>query len=279
MPQDHQAADAVVNALSRLARLLYRLASEPVTEASQSVFRQAGRAIADAADIDLQAIAGATEPGPGHTAPEDLRTALGVLAGMADAVGDGAIGPAQAAAALSILVEELSTLVDLDALALAASPERRAVLESAAHLIGELVVPGADDAGAEDEALRAPTLTMLLTEKARTEWPDVHAGLQSADVPYSVVDPVDATTGLETLWLPGMSVPLQRTVVRRRGGGQLPVLTWRDHVALTELADGDLSYAALADAYLSSDVRDAESEIDAAILSRVAEAVAAARGE
>jgi hypothetical protein len=278
MSNDHQAADAVVTALSRLARLLYRLASEPVTESSRSAVREAGRAIADAADIDLQAVAGCTEHGPGHTPAEDLRTALGVLAGMADAVADGAIGPAHAAPALAILVEELSTLVDLDALALDASPERRAVLEASKNLIGELVVDDGETAPPEN-SWRAPTLTMLLTEKARNEWPDVHADLQSAMVPYSVVDPIDATTGLESLWLPGMTTALQRTVVRGRGGSQLPVLTWRDHLALTELAGDELSYSTLADAYLSSEVRDGESGIDAAILSRIAEAVAAARGD
>jgi len=278
MSDDHRAADAVVTALSRLARLLYRLASEPVTQTSETVFRQAGRAIADAADIDLQAIAGCTAYGPGHTPPEDLRTALGVLAGMADAVADGAIGPTQAAPALAILVEELSTLVDLDALAHDASADRRAVLEASKNLIGELVVHDSDEQRPE-ENWNAPTLTMLLTEKAKNEWPDVHADLQSAMVPYSVVDPIDSTTGIETLWLPGMTTALQRTVVRRRGGSQLPVLTWRDHLALTELAGDGLSYATLADAYLSSEVRDAESGIDAAVLSRIAEAVAAARGE
>jgi hypothetical protein len=278
MSNDHQAADAVVTALSRLARLLYRLASEPATDSSQASFRKAGRAIADAADVDLQAVAGSTEHGPGHTPPEDLRTALGVLAGMADAVADGAIGPAQAAPALALLVEELSTLVDLDALALDASPERRAVLDASRNLIGELVVHDADVPRPEDTRT-APTLTMLLTDKAKDEWPDVHADLQSSMVPYSIVDPIDATTGLETLWLPGMTTALQRTVVRRRGGSQLPVLTWRDHLALTDLAGDGLSYATLADAYLSSEVRDAESGIDAAVLSRIAEAVAAARGD
>jgi hypothetical protein len=227
---DHQAADAVVNALATLTRLLYRLASEPKNELTQASFRRLARSIANAADLDLQELANRSDDDPNGQVPEEIRTALGVL-------------------------------------------------DATANLIGELLVSDADDPTAEGESQRAPTLTLLLSEKAKKEWPDVHADLQVAGVPYSVVDPVDATTGVETLWLPGMRTGLQRTVVRRRGGLQQPVLTWQDHIALTELAAEGISYAALADAYLASDVRDAELGPDTEILGRIADAIAAARGD
>ena len=89
------------------------------------------------------------------------------------------------------------------------------MLEASKNLIGELVVNDADEPGAEDN-WRAPTLTMqLLTEKARTSGP-TFTPICIGDGAVPVVDPIDPTTGLESLWLPGMTKALQRTVVRRR---------------------------------------------------------------
>src|SRR5262249_30277735 len=149
-----------------------------------------------------------------------------------------------------------ATLVDLKALADAASEERRSVLNGTAGLIGELIVADEsqdEDAGDEErDQRRVPTLTVLLESRGQHTWPEAHAELRSADVPYSVVDPLPDGTGVETLWLPGMRIPMRRTVARRRGGALMPLLTWREHVLFVEAAAAGASYAELADGYLSA---------------------------
>src|SRR5262249_39390755 len=155
-------------------------------EASDAASRQAARTIADLTDRDLLRLADDLLPELCRSEPSDLRTALGVIAGMADAVADGAIGPSQAGPALAILMDELATLVDLKALAEAASEERRSVLNGTAGLIGELIVADEsqdEDAGDEErDQRRVPTLTVLLESRGQHTWPEVHAELRSADV-------------------------------------------------------------------------------------------------
>jgi hypothetical protein len=260
MIHDDQAADAVVNALASLTRLLYRLASEPPAERTRSAARRTARAIADQVDRDLASVADA-----------DAREALAILAGIADSVADGVIAGYEAGSVIALLLDQLSHLVDLDELAAVSTSEQRDVLDSTAGLIGELMV-GADHTDAETGGVSV--LTVLLSNEGRNAWIDVHDELRAAGVPHSVVDPMDAVTGLETLWLPGMRTPLRRTVVRR-GGAQSPVLTWRDHRVLAQISGESLSYTTLADAYLRADVRDAVSGTGGALLGRIAEAIAA----
>jgi hypothetical protein len=262
MIHDDQAADAVVNALASLTRLLYRLASEPPVEPTRSAARRTARAIADQVDRDLARVADA-----------EAREALAILAGIADSVADGVIAGSEAGAVIALLLEQLSHLVDLDELAAASTSEQRDVLDSTAGLIGELMI-GAGDDPMEGAMGGVSVLTVLLSNEGRNAWVDVHEELRAAGVPHSVVDPMDSDTGLETLWLPGMRTPLRRTIVRR-GGAQSPVLTWRDHRVLAQISGEGLSYTTLADAYLRADVRDAVSGTDGALLGRIAEAIAA----
>jgi hypothetical protein len=261
MIHDEQAADAVVNALASLTRLLYRLASEPPFEPGRSAARRTARTIADQVDRDLAAVADA-----------DAREALAILAGIADSIADGVIASTEAGSVIALLLEQLSHLVDLDQLTAAATSNQRVVLDATAGLIGELMIGAGDDP--DDAAAGGAVLTLLLSKDGQDAWVDVHDELRAAGVPHSVVDPMDADTGLETLWLPGMRTPLRRTVVRR-GGAQSPVLTWRDHRVLAEISGDGLSYTTLADAYLTADVRDAVTGIDGALLGRIAEAFAA----
>jgi hypothetical protein len=283
MTNDQAAVDALISAFDSLTGLLYTVATEDGLPLPDDTQREAAIALADRTEqqaLDLLP----TEYQPGVADSEEpLRDGLFLISSVARQLGQGEIIRSRAARTLFEVIEELETHIDLRWLAGAASARVRKLLPSTAALIGELVARDSGDTAIAPpmdfrpgDATNAATLTLLLSDRAREEGPEGALGdLHAAGVPYSMVEPAgEDGIGYETLWLPGMTKPLRRSVLGAgANGGATPILTWQDHAALLAAADETAAYTELVAAYLGANLRDVDNDAEVDVLSRIAEAI------
>jgi len=268
--------DTLISLIDGLTGILYTVATADDRRAAPTTQCDAALALADRVEDALDAL-----PWTGHPDPEGLFDGLSLVGAVARMLGKGKIAPDGAAEALFTFVEQLSLQVDLRWLSSAASPTARRLLPSTVALIGELV---SGETGHTTPDLPWPeaglprrtsgTLTLLLTEDESDATSDrALDDLRAAGVPYSVVETDETGQAYESLWLPGMAVPLRRAVIAADAQPARPVLSWEHHVALLRAADERAGYAALVAAYLGSGLSDARSQTEVDTLSRVAEAL------